>query len=250
MSENPTRPEEPTSADAPTPAELSGPIEALLLMSEEPVAAVTLAQACGAPVERVTACLAELGRFYDETRRGFELRHVGGGWRLYTRAEHAPLISAWLVEGQSAKLSQAALETLAVVAYFQPISRSRVSAVRGVNVDGVIRTLLARGLIAEAGADEASGAMLFATTELFLEKLGLNSLDELPEIAPHLPEAQALEEELSELAAARETVAEPQAAADQGDAVAAIPDTAADQGDAAEPAPENHDHEGRKFADE
>lgn len=184
--------------------DITGPIEALLLMAEEPVAAVTLAEAVGVPVDVVTAALTEIADFYDETHRGFELRHVAGGWRLYTRSDYAELISAWLVEGQQSKLSQAALETLSVVAYFQPISRSRVAAVRGVNVDGVMRTLQARGLITERGSDEASGAMLFVTTPLFLEKMGLDSLDDLPELAPHLPEAAALEAELSQLAAERE----------------------------------------------
>lgn len=182
---------------------LTGPIEAMLLMADEPIAAVTLAEALGAPVVEVTECLAELATFYDETGRGFELRHVGGGWRYYTRVEHAPLISAWLVEGQHSRLSQAALETLSVVAYLQPISRSRVAAIRGVNVDGVMRTLIARGLITEAGADENSNAMQFVTTALFLEKMGMHSLDELPALAPHLPEAQALEAELADMAAER-----------------------------------------------
>lgn len=182
---------------------LTGPVEAMLLMADEPVAAVTLAEALGVPVDEITACLAHLAEFYDDTQRGFELRHVGGGWRYFTRVEHAELISAWLLEGQHARLSQAALETLAVVAYMQPISRSRVSAIRGVSVDGVIRTLVARGLITEQGTDEGSGAMLFVTTDLFLEKMGFTSLSELPELAPHLPEAQALEAELAQLAAER-----------------------------------------------
>lgn len=183
---------------------LSGPIEALLLMSEEPVSAATLADAVGASTETVTETLGEIARFYDETGRGFELRHVAEGWRLYTRTEHAELISSWLLEDRRSTLSQAALETLSVIAYLQPISRGRVSAVRGVSVDGVIKTLLARGLIAEAGTDGGSGATLFVTTGLFLEKLGLASLSELPALAPHLPEAQALEAELADLAAERE----------------------------------------------
>ncbi|MGL4831069.1 MAG: SMC-Scp complex subunit ScpB [Propionibacteriaceae bacterium] len=185
------------------PHPLTGPVEAMLLMADEPLAAVTLAEALGVPVVEITACLASLATFYDESGRGFELRHVGGGWRYYTRAEHAPLISAWLMEGQHSRLSQAALETLAVIAYLQPISRARISAVRGVNVDGVVRTLTARGLITEHGSDETSGAMLFVTTDLFLEKMGMQDLAELPALAPHLPEAQALEAELAELAVER-----------------------------------------------
>ena len=147
--------------------------------------------------------MAELAAFYDETGRGFELRELGGGWRYYTREEHADLITRYVLEGQQAKLSQAALETLAVIAYSQPISRGRVSAVRGVNVDGVIRTLLNRGLIEEAGHDHESGAVVFATTSYFCERMGLRSLDDLPPLAPHLPEVEELEAELSQLAEAR-----------------------------------------------
>jgi segregation and condensation protein B len=112
-------------------------------------------------------------RFYIETKRGFELRHAGGGWRYATRPEHASVISAYVLEGQHGRLSQAALETLAVIAYLQPASRSRISAVRGVNVDGVVRTLLARDLIIETGRDPISGAVLFTTTPYFLERMGL-----------------------------------------------------------------------------
>ena len=189
-------PDEPLSDD-----QLSGALEALLLMAEEPLAAVSLADAVREPLDRVTAALAELAAFYDRTSRGFELRHLAGGWRYYTRAEHAGLISRWVIDGRHANLSQAALETLAVVAYLQPISRARVSAVRGVSVDGVIRTLTARGLIAESGADEHSGATLFVTTALFCEKMGLESLADLPPLAPHLPDALDLEAELARTAA-------------------------------------------------
>jgi segregation and condensation protein B len=145
-----------------------------------------------------------LAAFYDETGRGFELRRIGGGWRYYTREEHAAVVARQVTEGQQARLSQAALETLSVIAYSQPVSRGRVSAVRGVNVDGVIRTLLARGLIAEAGRDEESGAALFATTGYFLERMGLVSLDDLPPLAPHLPDVAELEAELLATASAGE----------------------------------------------
>jgi segregation and condensation protein B len=175
---------------------LSGAIEALLLMATEPMPAVELAQALKAPVTRVEATLANLVRFYIETKRGFELRHAGGGWRYATRPEHASVISAYVLEGQHGRLSQAALETLAVIAYLQPASRSRISAVRGVNVDGVVRTLLARDLITETGRDPISGAVLFTTTAYFLERMGLTSLDDLPPLAPHLPDATTLEAEL------------------------------------------------------
>lgn len=180
---------------------ISGAVEALLLLAEEPLTEIRLAQALDVGVREVSACLAELAAFYEETGRGFELRQLAGGWRYYTREEHADLIASYLLDGQQARLSQAALETLAVVAYQQPISRSRISAIRGVSVDAVIRTLLARGLLREAGHDEESGAVVFATTSHFLERMGLRSLDELPPLAPHLPDVDELEAELSHLAA-------------------------------------------------
>lgn len=182
------------------PAAITAPLEALLLMATEPMPTAELAQAVRAPVALVERALAHLAEFYDETGRGFELRYVGGGWRYWTRAEHAELIGGWLIEGQHAKLSQAALETLAVVAYLQPISRSRVSAVRGVNVDGVLRTLVTRDLVHEVDRDPETGAMLFGTTGEFLERLGLPGLDDLPPIAPHLPDASELDAELRALA--------------------------------------------------
>jgi segregation and condensation protein B len=184
-------------------ADLSGALEALLLLAAEPLSVTELAQAVGVPEAVVAETLAELVAFYDETGRGFELRELGGGWRYYTREEHADLVSRYVLEGQQAKLSQAALETLAVIAYSQPISRGRVSAVRGVNVDGVIRTLLARGLIEEAGHDRDSGAVVFATTSYFLERMGLRSLDDLPPLAPNLPTVEELEAELGQLAEPR-----------------------------------------------
>ena len=188
------------SADAQTAEEISGALEALLLIADEPMPETELAAALGAPTSLVADALAELVAFYDETGRGFELRQIGGGWRYYTREEHAELVGRYLLDGQQAKLSQAALETLAVVAYQQPISRARNSAVRGVSVDGVMRTLLTRGLVAEAGHDHESGAILFRTTGYFLERMGLRSLDDLPALAPHLPEVDELEAELSQLA--------------------------------------------------
>ncbi|MEA4944040.1 MAG: SMC-Scp complex subunit ScpB [Propionicimonas sp.] len=187
---------------------LSGPLEALLLMATEPVPAAELARAVDAPEAVVVGCLEQLRDFYDQTGRGFELRNLAGGWRYYTRAQHADLIGAWLLDGQPGRLSQAALETLAVVAYLQPISRGRVAAVRGVNVDGVMRTLATRDLIVETGRDPESGARLFATTATFLERLGLTSLDQLPPLAPNLPDATALEAELAGLVAEPETLTE------------------------------------------
>ena len=187
----------------PTAADISGAVEALLLLAEEPMSVQLLAEAVDAPVSAVESCLAELVAFYDETGRGFELRELGGGWRYYTREEHADVVSRFVLEGQQSRLSQAALETLAVVAYSQPISRARISAIRGVNVDGVVKTLLARGLITESGHDPESAAVVFATTGYFLERMGLRSLDELPELAPQLPEVAELEAELGQLAVIR-----------------------------------------------
>jgi segregation and condensation protein B len=186
--------------DADNSVNVAGALEALLLLAAEPVTEFELAQAVGVPESEVAETLTELVAFYTETGRGFELRQVGGGWRYYTREEYADLITRSVVEGQQSRLSQAALETLAVVAYTQPISRARVSAVRGVNVDGVMRTLLARGLIEEAGHDPESGAVLFTTTSYFLERMGLNTLDDLPPLAPQLPEVEELEAELGQLA--------------------------------------------------
>jgi segregation and condensation protein B len=184
--------------------DISGGLEALLLLAEEPISETILAQALQVSVTEVADCLDQLVAFYDETGRGFELRKLAGGWRYYTREEHADLIAGYLLEGQQARLSQAALETLAVVAYQQPISRSRISAIRGVSVDGVIRTLLARGLLVEVGHDDESGAVVFGTTNHFLERMGLGSLDDLPPLAPHLPEVDELEAELGQLAMATE----------------------------------------------
>jgi segregation and condensation protein B len=188
--------------DADDSVNVAGALEALLLLTAEPVTEFELAQAVGVPESVVGEALAELVAFYEETGRGFELRQVGGGWRYYTREEYADLITKYVMEGQQSKLSQAALETLAVVAYTQPISRARVSAVRGVNVDSVMRTLLARGLIEEVGHDHESGAVLFATTSYFLERMGLKTLQDLPPLAPQLPEVEELEAELGQLAEA------------------------------------------------
>lgn len=169
-------------------------LEAVLMVAEVPVEELQLAAALELPVERVTELLAELVVDYDTGRRGFELRRVAGGWRVFSRPEHAPVIERFVLDGQTAKLSQAALETLAIVAYRQPVSRARVSAVRGVNVDAVMRTLVTRGLVEEAGNDPETGAVLYRTTEMFLHKLGLTSLDELPALAPYLPEVDALDD--------------------------------------------------------
>src|SRR5207248_5685154 len=158
------------------------------LVVDEPVAEVVLAQVVERPTEEVARLLREIAADYDEHHRGFELRCVAGGWRLYTRADCAPYVERFVRDGQQARLTQAALETLAVIAYRQPVTRQRVSAVRGVNVDGVVRTLVARGLVTEAGPDDETGATRYRTTNYLLERLGLQSLEELPSLAPLLPE--------------------------------------------------------------
>ena len=176
--------------------DLRSALEALLLLADEPMSVMTLAQATRRPVEEVEPVVRELSQEYTEQGRGFDLREVAGGWRFYTRAECSPLIERWVLDGQQARLTQASLETLAVIAYQQPVSRGRVSAVRGVNVDGVIKTLLTRGLIEEAGHDGESGSILYRTTSYFLERLGASSLDELPPLAEHLPDLGDLDEVL------------------------------------------------------
>ncbi len=183
---------DPTAPEPP----LACVLEALLLVTDEPVAPVVLAQVAERPVPEVVAGLQRLARDYDEAGRGFELRETGSGWRLYTRDVCAPYVERLLLDGTSAKLTQAALETLAVIAYRQPVTRARISAIRGVNVDGVVRTLVARGLVGEAGSDPDSGALLYRTTDLLLERLGLRSLDELPSLAPFLPELDELGSDL------------------------------------------------------
>jgi segregation and condensation protein B len=177
------------------PDELLGGLEALLFVVDDPVDEDTLATALRCPVEQVRTGLAELAEGYDRRRAGLTLRRVGEGWRLYTREEHAPVVERYLVDGQRSRLTQAALETLAVIAYRQPVTRARVSAIRGVGVDGVMRTLLTRGLVHEVGSDPDTGGGLYATTPLFLERLGLTSLGELPELAPLLPETSAMLDE-------------------------------------------------------
>lgn len=180
---------EPPAAPAPlADGELRGALEAILLVVDEPVTEALLAQVLQQPTERVGLALASLRGEYTATERGFDLRRAAGGWRLYTRSEYAGYVERFVLDGQRIRLTQAALETLAVVAYKQPVTRSRVSAIRGVNCDGVVRTLVTRGLIEECGIERESGAFLYRTTTLFLEKLGLDSVDQLPPLAPFLPE--------------------------------------------------------------
>jgi segregation and condensation protein B len=199
-------------------AELRPALEALLMIADQPLDVATLASAAGHPVAAVEDALTELAREYDEQGRGFELRNVAGGWRYYTRDELSSVVEGFVLDGQQARLTQAALETLAVVAYKQPVSRARVSAIRGVNVDGVMRTLLTRGLVEEAGHDGEHGATLYRTTAYFLERIGISSLDELPELAPYLPDMDDLEEDLAEAVAPHmsDTVSEPVSDTAQG----------------------------------
>ncbi|MER7206167.1 SMC-Scp complex subunit ScpB [Streptosporangium sp. NPDC000239] len=181
--------------------EASGPglragLEAILLVVDEPVAETILAQALERPVPEISAALRALAAEYTAQGRGFDLREVAGGWRFYTRAGCAALVERFVRDGQQARLTQAALETLAVVAYRQPVSRARVAAIRGVNSDGVMRTLVARGLVEEAGTDPEGQALLYRTTSYFLERMGLRELEELPELAPFLPDdVENLEEQ-------------------------------------------------------
>ena len=183
--------DDPDDLGAPS---LRAAVEALLLLADEPMSIMTLAEATRTPVDDVATIVHELAAEYTDQGRGFDLREVAGGWRFYTRAECSPLIERWVLDGQQARLTQASLETLAVIAYQQPVSRGKVSAVRGVNVDGVIKTLLTRGLIEEAGHDGESGSILYRTTSYFLERLGISSLEELPPLAEHLPDLGDLEE--------------------------------------------------------
>src|SRR4051812_9422364 len=170
-------------------------LEAVLLVVDEPVAEVVLAQVVERPTEEVAALLRELAAEYDADGRGFELRNLSGGWRLYTRALCAPFVERFVRDGQQARLTQAALETLAVVAYRQPVSRSRVAAIRGVNVDAVMRTLVSRGLVTEVGTEHESGAILYGTTAYFLERLGVSGVDELPPVSEFLPDPYSLDED-------------------------------------------------------
>ncbi|MEV0611108.1 SMC-Scp complex subunit ScpB [Polymorphospora rubra] len=178
-------PELPALADD---AELRAALEAILLVVDQPVADVVLAQVLEQPTARVTATLARISADYTAAGHGFDLRRAAGGWRLYTRPEYAPYVERFVLDGQSVRLTQAALETLAVVAYKQPVTRSRISAIRGVNCDGVLRTLVTRGLVEECGTESETGAFLYRTTVLFLEKLGLDTVDQLPPLAPFLPD--------------------------------------------------------------
>ncbi|PRB07870.1 SMC-Scp complex subunit ScpB [Microbacterium sp. MYb64] len=169
---------------------LTEKLEAILLIIDEPHSLVSLAAAVGAPVPAVRQAIESLVDEYDGRgqgpRRGFELREVGGGWRLYVREDYDDLVADFVGGQAPARLSQAALETLAVIAYKQPVTRSQVASIRAVNVDSVVRTLVGRGLITELFQDSETGAINYGTTDALLQNLGINSLDELPPISPLL----------------------------------------------------------------
>lgn len=192
--------EEPSAQPVPADAmdlgdagSLRGALEALLFVADGPLELAQLAAAVQRPIDQVAEALAAITADLDERGTGWQLRPAATGFRLYTRDRYAPVIEAFLLEGQRSRLSQAALETLAVIAYRQPVTRARVSAIRGVNVDGVVRTLLARSLITEVGVDPDTGGGLYRTTDGFLEKMGITSVDELPSLAPLLPELDTLD---------------------------------------------------------
>ncbi|HEX2902661.1 MAG TPA: SMC-Scp complex subunit ScpB [Jatrophihabitans sp.] len=181
------------SEGSPDPVAVRGALEALLFVADGPLEVPQLAAAVQRPVAEVTELLAAIAAELDGRRAGWQLRPAATGIRLYTRDEYAPVVEGFLLEGQRSKLSQAALETLAVIAYRQPVTRARISAIRGVNVDGVVRTLLTRELITEDGTDPVTGGGLYRTTPTFLEKMGIQSVDELPSLAPLLPELDSLD---------------------------------------------------------
>ena len=202
------QPEAGTGAEQPLadlPGGAKAALEAVLMVLDQPATEEELAAGLDITVDTVQSLLAELQREYTgytvkapdlekassagfgSSPRGFELRNIAGGWRIYSRADFAHIVGKYVLEGQTARLTQAALETLAVIAYRQPVSRARVSAIRGVNVDSVVRTLAQRGLIEDAGTDPESGAILYRTTSYFLERMGISSVAELPQLSPHLP---------------------------------------------------------------
>lgn len=174
-------------------------LEAILMVAEEPVAELSLASVLQVPTAEVSTTLEALAAEFSAQGRGFELRQVAGGWRIYTHPEAHEVVERFLTDGATARLTQAALETLAVVAYRQPISRGRISAIRGVNVDAVMRTLVTRGLVEESGIEHETQAILYRTTSYFLERLGLTSIEELPELAGFLPDIDGLDEVLDSL---------------------------------------------------
>ena len=179
------------------PASLARSIEAILMVVDEPVTELTLASVLQVTVDQVVDALEALVPSYED--RGFSLKAINGGWRFYSHPDSAAVVEKFVLDGQQSRLTQAALETLAVIAYRQPVSRARVSAIRGVNVEAVMKTLVTRGLVEEYGLEPETGAILYKTTNYFLERLGLNSLEDLPALAPYLPDLEHLDEVLDSL---------------------------------------------------
>ena len=179
------------------PAALARSIEAILMVVDEPVTELTLASVLQVTVDQVVEALETLLPSYEG--RGFTLKAINGGWRFYSHPDCSDVVEKFVLDGQQNRLTQAALETLAVIAYRQPVSRARVSAIRGVNVEAVMKTLITRGLVEEYGVENETGAILYKTTSYFLERLGLNSLSDLPPLAPHLPDIDGLDEILDSL---------------------------------------------------
>jgi segregation and condensation protein B len=211
VTENESAADEPLDVRT-LPGGAKAAVEAVLMVLDQPATAADLAAGLNLTVADVEQFLAELQREYNgytvkapdmdvasdagfsASPRGFELRNIAGGWRIYSRTDFADVVGRFVLEGQTARLTQAALETLAVIAYRQPVSRARVSAIRGVNVDSVVRTLTQRGLVEDAGNDPESGAVLYRTTSYFLERMGIGSVAELPQLSPHLPGLEGIEE--------------------------------------------------------
>jgi segregation and condensation protein B len=181
-------PEVTATSPVPDDVDLGAVLEAILMIAEEPLSEEFLSSVLERPRSQVREQLGRLSAEYTGDGRGFDLRRQAGGWRFYTRADYARYVERFVTDGASARLTKAALETLAVVAYRQPVTRGRISAIRGVNCDGVMRTLVARGLVEECGTDPDSTATLYRTTTLFLEKIGLDTVAQLPELAPFLPD--------------------------------------------------------------
>jgi segregation and condensation protein B len=177
--------------------EVERSIEAILMVVDEPLSEIVLAQVLEQPVEVVETALSRLETSYED--RGFSLRKINGGWRFYSDPNYSVVVEKFVLDGQQSRLTQAALETLSVIAYRQPVSRARVSAIRGVNVEAVMKTLITRGLVEESGLEHETGAILYKTTSYFLERLGLNSLDDLPALAPYLPDLEGLDEIIDSL---------------------------------------------------
>jgi segregation and condensation protein B len=178
-------------------SELDRSIEAILMVVDEPVTELTLASVLEVTVDEVALALERLSGSYEE--RGFALKAINGGWRFYSHPDFHVAVEKFVLDGQQNRLTQAALETLAVIAYRQPVSRARVSAIRGVNVEAVMKTLVSRGLVEEYGLEPETGAILYKTTSYFLERLGLNNLEDLPALAPYLPDLDRLDEVLDSL---------------------------------------------------